>query len=475
MYQRDDTFEKPEEARYFNAERFTLKGDYYMQRKEKTENLRKKLEEIGAFVIELYYEGRGLYVFKIATPIATYLTSGTEEEIISLCEEDFITARKAKCYFCKHPINYDERDGLGILQCKCGTIIGSIPENFAEFATEVISEKYGINGIYTILLNWKNYYFQDTETNYSWLFPIKKVEVPTVELVSEHPSCNVQTKARIPVFGMWEEDENVDILYKKFLNGEEFEHNDCLFDLPNCSHCKHSTKIIDDSNAIIGVDTPFWNQETSICTYPILGHRFVEELGIELCFEPEKIRGYQCNSRGIIKNKFLDLLLNNMKVVDRQDRSREGKVGEPFNDFHGPICPAFDFDEDHIDMENNAGHLRVIDSIGINFGLANFKAIEIERKRKERESRQKKVKKKAFMLKQTDPEHKKVSAVKVEMGNLDSTHGQKLIKYIASKFTIEELQSVSFRNDLSLNTSVKAFDFVVQRAISILTQILGAR
>ena len=302
------------------------------------------------------------------------MEGGSRAEILSLCRRDIEIAHRAACPSCFRRIDFQqEMDTAGILRCSCGSIAGSIPKNLADVAVDMVMAKYGINGIYTVLLNWEKLYQRDPDTHYNWLLFGSKTSllVPAVSLHSHHPSCKVNTSKVIPVLGEWEEDDNIEETYKQFVGGHEIKDPHFLFRFPTCSHCRFAAILSDDHDTILGVDTAWYHDELPICAYPLSDSEFTERLGIELSMEPEKVRGYRENEEAIIKNSCIRELLECLPVIYGQDRSLEARVGSPFESFHGPICPYFELDNEHIDLEQNGGPSRVIAEIPIEFGLEN--------------------------------------------------------------------------------------------------------
>jgi hypothetical protein len=334
------------------------------------------LEELGVEVGELYDEKHGVFAYKIVTPINCYIGSGTRKQIIDLAKRDVHSAATAKCPSCAQKIDYMNMDSRGVMQCVCGSIAGSIAENFAKYAFDLVDSKYGINGIYTVLKHWDELYRVDRSTGYNWLLLGKKllIESPTVDLEGHHPSCSGNITTTIPVFGAWEEDDNIAESYAAYVRGEDLgkEYDRWLpFHIPSCSHCKHCVAIMDDSDAISGVESSYHYDALHMCVYPAVNNVLVDSFGVVLALKTEKMRGYRQDPGGIIWNAFAEPLFGEMKRVDSSGKDIEGKVLHPFNTVFGPICPGFDLDIDNMDLEPNGGPYRIIGEASVVFGLSN--------------------------------------------------------------------------------------------------------
>jgi hypothetical protein len=122
---------------------------------DKATELWEQLESMGDVEVrELYYEGKhgkkDIFSFKISTPIHNYLDTGSSEDIIELIQNDIKMATHASCPACNREVNYGEMDCFGNMISPCGSLLSSIPTNFAKFSTELVMEKYGLQGIYTV-------------------------------------------------------------------------------------------------------------------------------------------------------------------------------------------------------------------------------------------------------------------------------------------------------------------------------------
>lgn len=260
----------------------------------------------------------------------------------------------------------------------------------------------------------------------------------------------------MPVFGSWEETDDINNLYDKFINGLEKAID--LFQIPSCSHCRYCIEVMDyDYNGI----------SSHFCVYPVEKNNFIEMIGIELSFEREHLRGYQENNEGIIKNAFMDILLSEMRKVDNQTRDLEGKIVSPFDNFYGPVCQEFDLDTEHCDLEKNGGPYSIVGELSVVFGLPNIEAIEQEIIEKEKNAKLENIIQKAQLLIQSDSYAEKLFKTKIEMGNLESVQGRSLAQYLASKFTVEELQIVKDTHRLPIITSHKAYDKIIQKSIDL--------
>jgi hypothetical protein len=431
---------------------------------DKASELWEQLESMGDVEVrELHYEGRhgkkDIFSFKISTPIHTYLDTGSRGDIIKLVQNDIKNATHASCPACNREVNYGERDGLGNMISPCGSLLGSIPTNFAKFSTELIMEKYGLQGIYTVLACWDGLYYNDDDTDYDWLLieKMKLQEIPSVAVAIAKPQSSPRTcTKRIPVFGSWEEDDDINGLYDKFIKGTA---DDKYFSAPRCSHCKYCIEVHDYA---------YFSNDVYFCVYPAKNNDFEDKIGIELSFDDEELRRYQESPEGIIKNAFMWVFLSDLKAVDRQTRDLEAKISPPFNKFHGPICPEFDLDMKNIDLEDNGGPFRIVGEADIVFGLPNLEEIQKEIAENDRRIRVQDLKEKVHALVDSDPNVADLFHLRIEMGNVHSAQVRPLIQYLASNFSLDELQlAMTVEHMLPIDTSHKAYTKVIQKSIAI--------
>jgi len=426
---------------------------------DKAAALWKELEAMGDIEVrELQYEGshgkKDIFSFKIITPIHNYLDTGSKEDIIELVKNDIKTAASAFCPECKQQVNYEDRDCLGIMISPCGSLMGSIPANFARFSTQFVQEKYGFQGIYSVLSNWENLYHHDYDTEYDWLLleKMKLEKIPSVAVTIAKPLTSTSTcTKRIPIFGSWEEDDDIKGLYDTFI---EDAADDRYFSAPNCHHCKYCLEVKDNGSLF---------DNSYFCVYPVEKNDY--NIGIELSFEIETLKGYREDHEGIIKNAFMRALLSDMKGVDSLTRDLEGKLSPPFNKFHGPICPEFDIDLEHLDLEDNGGPFRIVGEVDIVFGFPNLEEINNEIIINERKVKIKNLIDKVHALIDSDPNVAEMNMVKIEINNINSTQAHSLIRYLASNFTLDELQLAKTECTLPINTSNKAYGKVIEKSI----------
>ncbi|KPQ41354.1 MAG: hypothetical protein MPEBLZ_04092 [Candidatus Methanoperedens nitroreducens] len=430
---------------------------------DKATELWEHLESMGDVEIrELSYEGRhgkkDIFSFKISTPIHTYLDTGSREDIIELVENDIKMAAHVSCPACNREINYEEMDGFGNMVSPCGSLLSSIPTNFAKFSTELVMEKYGLQGIYTVLSYWDDLYLPDYDTDCDWLL-IEKMrlkEIPSVAVTIAKPQTSLRTcTKRIPVFGSWEEDHNINGLYDNFIKGTA---DDEYFCAPRCCHCKYCIEVHDYA---------YFSDNAYFCAYPVKNNDFEDKIGIELSFDDEELRRYQENPEGIIKNAFMWAFLSDMKAVDRQTRDLEAKLSLPFNKFHGPICSEFDLNLEHMDLEDNGGPFRIVGEVDIVFGLPNIEEIKKEITLNEKRAKIKNLTDKAHALMNSDPNVAEMNRVRIEMNNINSDQALPLIRYLASNFTLHELHLAKAEGTLPINTSHKAYKKVIQKSIAL--------
>lgn len=438
------------------------KGRAFLMTKnnKRVDDLYQKLELLDEIdVIELIYEGQGQFSFKIATPIHTYLDSGTEEEILEICQRDISTAEEGECITCKRKLDYSERDGWGIMECKCGTIIGSIPKNLANHVVEKIEKKYGINGVYTVLKNWEKLYYEDGDTGCSW-FRLQKdfvVEEPKVSLVCKPPTCSENQQVVVPVFGN-AEDDDIELLSRKYKDGSDLP-DDSIF-RPICNYCKHAVTISNNQHG--------FGSDDLICVYPSVNEDFLNKLDIErLSFDREQWHCHD-NNEAIIKSAFMKSLLEGFTEVDNQTRGREGLFSSPFNGFHGPICPQFSLDEKCMELGVNGGYLEEIGETTISFGIVNFEALEKEKAAEIKEQTRKNVLAKINSMVASDEKCKVILSQRVEIPTINSVQAKDLVKFLSSNFTLEELESTLPEGAVPMNASHKARGVILKRAIDAL-------
>ena len=429
---------------------------------KRVDDLYRKLELLDEIdVIELVYEGQGRFSFKIATPIHTYLDSGTEEEILEMCQRDLSTAGKSECITCKRKLDYSERDGWGVMECECGTIIGSIPENLANHAVEKIKKKYGINGVYTVLKNWERLYYEDDDTGYSWLCLQKDfvVEEPKVSLVCKPPTCSNPQQVIVPVFGN-AEDNDIELLSQNYKNGSDLP-DDSVF-LPKCSYCEHAV--------FIGNNLDGYDFGDPICIYPSVNKDFLNSLDVGRLFLDQEQWHSNDNNEAIIKNAFMESLLEEFTEVDNQTRDREGLFSSPFNRFHGPICPQFSLNEEYMELLVNGGYLEEIGETTISFGIVNFEALEKEKAAEIKEQIRKKFLVKINRMVNSDKKYKLIVSQRVEIPTINSVQAKDLVKFLSSNFTLEELESTLPEGIMPMNVSNNARGVILKRAIDLKTK-----
>ncbi len=257
----------------------------------------------------------------------------------------------------------------------------------------------------------------------------------------------------IPVFGLWEEDKDINGLYDKFIKGITGGRSFCA---PQCYHCKYCVDVEDYAHG-----------DSHFCAYPSEKNDFEDKIGIYLSFETEEFSRYQKDPEGIIKNAFMRALLSDMKAVDRQTRDLEGELSPPFNKFHGPICPEFALNLEHTDLEDNGGPFRIVGEVDIIFGLPNLEEIKKETTLNEKRAKIKNLADKAHVLMDSDPNVAEMNRVKIEMNNINGDQALPLIRYLASNFTLHELHLAKAEGTLPINTSHKAYKKVIQKSIAL--------
>ncbi len=431
---------------------------------DKAAKLWDELESMGIEVREMHDEGKGVYGYKICTPIRCYIGCASKHDIIELAEHDIKAADSASCPGCHQKINYANMDTAGIMVCPCGSMVGSIPTNLAARAVMLIQKDYGLEGIYTVLRYWDDLYFNDYKTEYDWLLiekmKLKLKRLPDVAVTIKKPSTSSPNcTKRIPVFGSWEDtDDNTTLekLYDIFVNGLGTKSH--LFSIPSCTYCKYCIEVHEDS---------YYSNDFHYCVHPVEKASFVERMEIELSLDDEELQRYEVNNEGVIKNAFMNALLSDLIQVDSQTRDLEGKVLSPFNKFHGPICPEFDLDKEHLDLEENRGPFRIMGEVSVAFGIPNTQAIEQERIDRQKKAMRENIIQKAHALMQNDPEANKLFNTRIEMNDMKSSQARSLIQYLASKFTSEELQMVKSNHGLPITTSHKAYAILIQKSIDL--------
>lgn len=433
-------------------------------------NLWNELEKMGIEVAELFEEKKGQFGYKIYTPIGSHIGYGSKNDIVRLAERDIKLSDNAKCPACSNKIDYTDRNFLGIMLCQCGSLIGSIPENLALHAVRAVETKYGINGIYTVLKNWDTIYLYNHDIDYDFLlFGCKQEITPIpVNFGGNHQKCSERTTATLPVFGCWEDFEDVAAEYAEFVSMRKAEKDfkfGLPFLIPSCEHCKHCVPIEDNSNAILGLYDNITG-ERHICVYPLSNKEIDDKLDIELSFDYEKIRGYKRNNEGIIRNAFLRALLVNTISIDRQSRQLEAMVRHPFNAFHGPICPSFVLDSDNLDLKENAGPFEVIGNISVQFGVKNTNAIAKEKTEAEQKEFAAKTVEKANLLLVNDNHFADVVKRRIEIKNLNSD-GAKIANCLASHFTAKELFALKSHAGRFINASHKSLPRIIDMAVRI--------
>ncbi len=320
---------------------------------DKTKKLWDQLEEMGADVRELVYEGNKVFGFKIVTPIGAYLDYGTAEEIIELVENDMETSQNANCPSCEHPICTYSRGPDGNSQCEnCKAVFGSIPQNFAELVLDYVYENFGMNGIYTILANWDNLFYHDYETNFVWLY-INKIRMYLTK---------PQTTPNEIIFKKQSGSINIPILIDKYEDRRK---------TPTCYQCCYLSDFSDYSNAIAGLDNWHYNY-IKICTFPFQEETFFNSFPFEFGYQFEKLKGYRTLPEGIVWNQFFDKFVNNYLLIENCEKKLSA-YSEEKKGFIKPICPNFKFNKENDCMEEQGGECKIIGQTNIKFGLSLIK------------------------------------------------------------------------------------------------------
>lgn len=146
--------------------------------------------------------------------------------------------------------------------------------------------------------------------------------------------------------------------------------NDYLISLPTCEHCVHAFRIEDHRNS----DT------RDYCVRPLLQSDFAAHFPKEtysddpLSFSEEYGQHHQRSNYAAFRNVVLDAYLSSHDLVNVSDTTKglEGFVESFKQGFHGPICPAFQLNDQHIDLV--CEHFQIAKAKArINFGVQNFK------------------------------------------------------------------------------------------------------
>ena len=142
--------------------------------------------------------------------------------------------------------------------------------------------------------------------------------------------------------------------------------------LPTCRLCKHAVDLLSGDRFL---------SEDRVCVFPASGNQVASLLlvGHEYGCMEASFRDEQDFRKGLAEielarvwNRLLENALQNFPDVSRQDRQVEGMVQETGR-FHGPLCPDFSLDEDHIELDDSPYRkLRV--TMPLVFGVENFAA-----------------------------------------------------------------------------------------------------
>jgi hypothetical protein len=319
----------------------------------KIENLWKQLEDLGIVVHELADEGQGVVGFKISTPISTYLSFAKPHEILNIAKQDIELSKNSKCPFCKTPFNIAERNSGGIGFCnKCDAMYLSIPGNLR--LERELNKSNMFDTALKILLTWDDSYEYDRAMGLSWIKRPSEDSVPDVKIAQFRNDVE-------QIIGPDTSNPQLTIEVPRLQDIDDNEH----FITASCDVCAYRSIVHDNSNYIIGLEDSGNFHEEGICTFPSIGKDIFEEGFLEL--KPEQMRGYRDNDEGIIWNKFMKILLEQLYFI----RGLESTACFPEhkNEFHGPICPRFIFNHDAFDLEKQGGQLKLSGKEKAVFGL----------------------------------------------------------------------------------------------------------
>ena len=312
------------------------------QKANKVKQLWDEIERLGGEVRELIYERKGIFSFKIITPITGYLSSGTKDEIINLVKNDCEIAYNAKCPFCDCRISLD-RDNFGLGTCPhCLAVFGSIAKNFADESLKLLESVTGGDGVYTLLLNWDEKFHYNYDTGMVWidmqwiLKNLKNFDAP------DAPDASVKDiqEIEIPLF----EDEEA------FEDGENIRP-------AKCSECIHR------------LETHYrgWGAGAySFCIYPNHHDQYQDKIGFELEAKIERLRDHSEYPEGVVWNIFLSRFIKSQFIHLGDEDLRGYFVDE--SKFVENICPNFKLDRDGFYLKGNGGYLILKGHTKIRFG-----------------------------------------------------------------------------------------------------------
>ena len=410
--------------------------------KEKIESLTKCLEDMhpDVYVIDADYHGNGVFSLKIQTPVTVYLSSGTEADWVRQIKADIKAVEDAACPFCGTKVKMDiAPEQPGCRKCKAKN--SHDPKSLlTTLGYDCLSPDEALH----VLANMGDFFRENSARHLWWgRTATDLAEAAGSMLSSVTGPDDSASEGELPLLvdtdvtpreniDAMRSTTSVDEVVRIAQNCEE----GCL-SLPNCRFCVHAVDVTDNSDAIIGVETSYWYNATSMCVYPLNGAELKDAHPNAFDFEPEKIRGYRTNEDGILKNVLVSQVLSDLSEVNDRCRGLEAKAEEPFG-FFGPICRNFELNENHPDIGYIYERLAV--KVPVRYGI-----VDAERERQERVARI--VHEEALRIRKEteatiralreDPQNLAVMKARIEKRNLNGSEAKSLVTLMAEHLPME--------------------------------------
>lgn len=301
--------------------------------------------------------GQGWYTLRVHTPLRTIFAQGTEREWREWVEEDLAAQSSITCPFCGE-------ETLWVMHfetCDCGAHISSD----VAFLLEGVSLPTEPSDLLHVLKHFDR-----------WVRPVPSREAVAVRNPAVTGRADALNGTGIPCA----ERVEVPVLVN---NRNQDERTDSLRSrqpksrnvLPaTCKHCVHAIEVTDADGS---------TEATRRCLYPLsrthTASTLHEHLGPErsFSFRMERRSGNPC-PEAIVWNTVLAKLLSHLPDVGESaiaSGALEARYAHPYDDFHGPICPAFTLNHDHSDIRGR--RLIVLDGAT----EARFDVVNLDRRR----------------------------------------------------------------------------------------------
>lgn len=466
-----------QEGRYCDAQTGPSEAERMARHADHAQALCQELESWhpDVDVQECVWLDKNLYAMKIQTPRGTYLDEGTAADWRALVRRDIAESQRApQCPLCgAHSINM----ATNPIRCAhCG------------------AQGWPLSVYPTDLDQWITQYLAPLTPPQA--LALLREQKPTLSL-DDLPDGRTVLWARLPLVcdgslvtgfedavararGAWNAPAPVTQRIPLLLNTEECpegripallaaeeldeqdwavfrDQMDAPIRVPHCGFCRYAWHVATRDS---------WNTENWYCTYPTRAHELsCDDVSEEGQDSPFPGRGPGLSAMRVqLKSALMGRVLAAFPRVTDPARGREGLEART-GVFHGPLCPDFAWDTDHIEL-NGEPYRPLKVSVPLVFGVENFAATQAEKARKTHQEALERCVAHLHTLRAHDGVAQRLMAMRIETAHWHTPAAAELLAFIDAQIPHSLLSTSSDTGHLRrfFRVSNKVWEKICERA-----------